>query len=60
MYIAPTSQQTLAKLLASESDQLTLISCNNFQQKIASESIMKMYADSEDKFLKIKLLCDNF
>ena len=36
-YIAPPppSRQTLAKQLASESDQLTLISCNNFQQKIA-------------------------
>ena len=32
------------------------ISCNNFQQKIASESIMKVYADSEDMFLKFKLL----
>ena len=59
-YIAPTSLQTLAKQLASESDQLTLISCNNFQQKIASESIMKVYGDTEGKFLKFKLLCDNF
>ena len=41
--MAPTSQQTLAKQLASESDQLTVISCNKFQQKIASESIMKVY-----------------
>ena len=36
------------------------IICNNFQQKIASESIMKVYADSGDKFLKFKLLCDFF
>ena len=60
-YIAPTnSQQSLAKQIASELDQLSLMSCNNFQQKIASEIIMKVYADSEDKFLKFKLLCDNF
>ena len=41
--MAPTSQQTLAKQLASESDQLTLISCTNVQQKIASEPFMKVY-----------------
>ena len=41
--MVPTSQLTLAKQLASESDQLTVISCNKFQQKIASESIMKVF-----------------
>ena len=62
--MAPTSQQTLAKQLASESDQLSLISCNKFKQKIASEFILTLFGttfdtschnsetDSEDKFLK--------
>ena len=50
-HVAPTS---LAKQFASELDQLTLISCKNFQQKITSKSIMKVYtslAQSGSNFL---------
>ena len=57
--MAPTSQQTLAKQLASESDQLTPFSCNNFQQKIAEESIIKVYtslAQRRSNFLEQLLI----
>ena len=37
------SKHWLSMQLTSKSDQLTLISCNDFQQKIASESVMKVY-----------------
>ena len=53
-----TTQQTLAKQLASELDQLTLISCNSFRQKIALESIIKVCTFGTKGFQLFGTTCD--
>ena len=41
------TQQTMANRFASESDPLNLLSCSNFQPKISSVYVMKVYPSSD-------------
>ena len=47
-YVQSTvTQQTMANRFASESDPLNLLSCSNFQPKISSVYVMKVYPSSD-------------